>query len=42
MKLLVVEDDGSIAMGIEYALQQEGYEVGALEVCKEYNVQAEC
>lgn len=27
MKLLVVEDDGSIAMGIEYALQQEGYEV---------------
>ena len=26
MKILVVEDDVSIAMGIEYSLQQEGYE----------------
>lgn len=27
MKILVVEDDLSIAMGLEYSLQQEGYEV---------------
>lgn len=27
MKILVVEDDTSIAMGIEYSLNQEGYEV---------------
>ena len=27
MKILVVEDDLSIAMGIEYSLGQEGYEV---------------
>lgn len=27
MKILVVEDDLSIAMGIEYSLEQEGYEV---------------
>ena len=27
MRLLVVEDDQAIAMGLEYSLQQEGYEV---------------
>jgi len=27
MKILVVEDDKTIAMGLEYSLQQEGYEV---------------
>lgn len=27
MKILVVEDDLSIAMGLEYSLEQEGYEV---------------
>ena len=27
MKVLFVEDDHSIAMGLEYSLLQEGYEV---------------
>ncbi len=34
MKLLVVEDDSTIALGLEYSLQQEGYTVNVCDSVK--------
>lgn len=39
MKILLVEDDVTLAMGIEYSLKNEGFEVKHVKNVKEANLE---